>query len=187
MSQKVINAFTNVKTYKGLTGFDKDYIDRKVIPIVKKTGPNETDYIIVLKKIDSKKSIYDCVNAEVDSVGVYNVLKQLIRENGEQAVNQMINDSKVNVSDINNAPINDISDMPTNLMEAVDKVNSIKDIYNSLPKDITAGKDIVEFFKNYNPDQIKKYFDDKARVIISKDSNLNKKKIEPIKTDKGDK
>lgn len=181
--EKINNAFNSFHTYKGLKGFERDYIERRIVKVVKKTGPNEHDYILVDKIIESKTPIKDVVMADKDNCGVYNIIKTLIRENGEPYVNDIIN-RKVEISD----EICDISDMPTDLMGALDKVQNIKEIYETLPKELTNGKDIVSFFKDYKGEDLKKYYAKKVNEIISRDKNLNKKiekkvekKVEDIK------
>lgn len=173
---KVFNAFNAFKTYKGQTGFDKDYIDRRVVKVVKKTGPNEHDYIIVDKIIESKRPIKDVVNADKDSCGVYSIIKTLLREQGQVAVDNYIN-RPVDIKE----DIVDVSDVPDNLMGVIDKVRDIKDIYNTLPKEITKGKDVVDFFKDFKQSDLTEYYAKIAKDIISKDKNLAKKKQEEVK------
>lgn len=186
MEKKVINAFNCTFTSKGQKNFDKDYIDRKVVPIAVKTGPNDEDYVIHYKVIDKKRPIKESVNAEKDTVGVYNVLKQLCRENGQEAVDEFIKNGP-KFDDINKAPVQDITDMPTNLMEAFDKQQEINAIYAQLPKELKKDMSVNEFFKNVKPEDIKKFYEERAKKILSKDENLLKKKyaqkvkVEPTK------
>lgn len=174
--KKVINAFNCTFTAKGKDNFDKDYIDRVVVPYIEKVGPNDTDFIVRHRVIDKKKPIKEVVNAEKDQVGVYNVLRQLAREHGQEAVNDYIKNGP-KFDDINAAPVMDISDMPTTLAEAFDKQKELDAIYAELPKDLKKGMSVSEFFKKVKPEDIQKYYSDKAKEIYNKDPNILKKKF----------
>lgn len=178
MEKKVINAFCAFTTYKGQSGFDKDYIDRKVVKVVKKTGPNEHDFIIVDKIIETKRPIKDVVCADKDNCGVYAVIKTLLREHGEQYVDDFVN-RKVEVKE----DVCDITDMPDSLLGVYDKINQVKDIYKTLPIELTKGKDINEFFSTFKSSDINALYAKKINEILKKDKNFQKKVIKKVEED----
>lgn len=80
--------------------YDKYYIDRKIIQVVKKVGEGENDFIIVTKALDSKIDIKEFVNASADSCGVYNILKKVIATGDTSYLNPISEDSFTDISNI---------------------------------------------------------------------------------------
>lgn len=186
---KVINAFCNFKTYKGQNGFDKEYIERKLVPIIKKVGPGESDFIIKTKVIDKKVPIKEIINKDADSVGVVNVIRQLTREYGPEYVN----DNFINNIPKINEGVADYTGMPSTLMEAENHRLELENYYNSLPIELTrdpldpTGKkkiNMYDFFKNLKPDTFKSFYDKKRQNILRNDKAyqgyLKQKEIDNI-------
>ena len=81
--------------------FDKYYIDRKIIEVVKKVGEGESDFIVEQKALDHNIDIHEFVNASADSCGVYNILKKVIAT-GDTSLLNPINESSF--TDVSNIP-----------------------------------------------------------------------------------
>lgn len=168
--EKSLNAFQVRKTYKGQKGFEKDYIDRKIYQVVEKTGPNEYDFVLKLKVIDKKKPIKDVVSLDKDSVGVYNVLRSIIREHGQEYADAICNRG-TKYEDV----INDVSGMPDNLMDAHALMDELKKIYSTLPAEITKGKDVLDFFSKVSKDDLHKFYGSKYDAIIKSEQEKKNK------------
>ena len=80
--------------------FDKYYIDRKIIEVVKKVGEGESDFIVEQKALDHNIDIHEFVNASADSCGVYNILKKVIATGDSSLLNPITDDSYTDVSNI---------------------------------------------------------------------------------------
>lgn len=157
----------------------KYYKSVEVKEIFKSTGQCDENGdplgVAVKKYIVKKKDIKQLINADADSVGVYNLLKQL-QKSGEELPD-------IRYEDINKAPILDISNCPNNLMDAVKMSDNIKKEFDKLPDALKRGKDLEEFLKTFNNNDLKAYIDSLVSQRLEK-KPIDKPVNEEVKEDK---
>lgn len=130
------------EAYPGQKDFDEYYDDIKIIDSVKKVGDGEEDYIIVKKVVHSKRKIQDVVDADKDSVGVENIIKQVLRT-GDTSLLPM-DDGKCNV---------DLVGAPEDLMQLKQTAVDAEKAFKNLPPELTDGLDMASFVNNMSQEK----------------------------------
>lgn len=164
MEKKVkrTNPFTSYgDTYEGQKDFDTTYKSIKIIDVVKKTGEGEDDFIIEKKVIVDETPIKDVVEADRDSVGVENIIKQVLRTG----------DTSLLPVDKGNGEIVDLVGAPESLMEVKQMGVNAQKAFESLPADIVNGMDMVSFVNSMSQEK----FD--AFIKALKDRASEKKEV----------
>lgn len=140
---KRINPFQPVaEAYPGQKDFDEYYEDIKIIDSVKKVGDGEDDYIIVKKVVKSKRKIQDVIDADKDSVGVENIIKQVLRTG----------DTSLLPVDTGNCNV-DLVGVPENLMELKQTAVDAEKAFKELPPELTDGLDMASFVNNMSQEK----------------------------------
>lgn len=140
---KRTNPFQPVaEAYPGQKDFDVYYEDIKIIDSVKKVGDGEEDYIIQKKVVKSKRKIQDVVDADKDSVGVENIIKQVLRTGDTSLL--PIDDGKCNV---------DLVGAPEDLMQLKQTAIDAERAFKELPPELTDGLDMASFVNNMSQEK----------------------------------
>lgn len=165
---KRTNPFQVVQeAYSGQKDFDEFYEDIKIIDSVKKVGDGEDDYIIVKKVVKSKRKIKDVIDADKDSVGVENIIKQVLRTGDTSLL--PIDDGKCNV---------DLVGAPEDLMQLKQSAVDAEDAFKKLPPELTDGLDMASFVNNMSQEKFDafiKAMKDRAAAAAGKEKDENGK------------
>ena len=141
--QKITNPFTAFREpYKGQGDFDTHYKSIKIIDVVKKTGEGENDFIIEKKVVEDLQPIKDVVEADRDSVGVENIIKQVLRTGDTSLL--PVDDGKCNV---------DLVDAPENLMELKQMAVNAESKFKALPPELVDGMDMTSFVNSMSQEK----------------------------------
>lgn len=122
--------------------FDQKYKSIKIIDKVIKTGEGEEDFIIKKVVVEEFQPIQDVINQDKDSVGVENIMKQVIRTGDTSLL--PVDDGKCNV---------DLVGAPENLMELKQMGVDAEKKFNGLPEELTKGMDMKSFVDSMTQDQ----------------------------------
>lgn len=128
--------------WEGQKDFDQDYISIQIVDKVVKTGEGENDFIVKKDVIVSKTPIKDVVEADKDSVGVYNIIKQVIRTGDTSLLPVDKGDCNV-----------DMVGAPETLMEVKALGADAEKKFAGLPKELTKGMDMKAFVENMSQEQ----------------------------------
>lgn len=142
--------------YEGQKDFDEFYKEIKIVDVVKKTGEGENDFIIEKKVIEDFKPIKDVVEADRDSVGVENIIKQVLRTG----------DTSLLPVDKGNGELVDLVDAPESLMELKQMGVAAEKAFKSLPEEIVKGLDMASFVNSMNQEQ----FDAFMKAVVDRAS-----------------
>lgn len=129
--------------YDGQKDFDQTYKSIKIIDVVKKTGEGEDDFIIEKKVIVDETPIKDVVEADRDSVGVENIIKQVLRTG----------DTSLLPVDKGNGELVDLVGAPESLMEVKQMGVNAEAAFKSLPSELVDGMDMVSFVNNMSQEK----------------------------------
>lgn len=139
--KKRIKGFSNNgAVWEGQKDFDQTYKRITIVDSVEKIG--EDQYSVVKKVIEEEEPIADVIQADADSVGVYNIIKQVLRT-GDQSLLPV---------DRGN-PFVDAVGAPENLMELKALGQEAEKKFNDLPQDLVKGMDMKSFVENLTQDQ----------------------------------
>ena len=122
--------------------FDKDYKSIKIVDVVKKTGDGENDFIIEKKVIEEFTPIKDVVEADRDTVGVDNIIKQVLRTGDTSLL--PVDKGECNV---------DLVGAPETLMDLKQLGVEAEKGFNSLPSELTNGLDMVSFINSMSQEK----------------------------------
>ena len=142
--------------------FDTEYKTISIVDTVVKVGDGEDDFIIVKKVIEEFKPIQEVIDADADSVGVYNIIKQVMRTGDTSLLPVDKGDCNV-----------DFVGAPESLME-LDKMgaNAAKK-FADLDPALTKGLDMKNFVETLTQEQfdafIKAVADRTAGKVENKD------------------
>lgn len=142
--------------------FDKYYINRKVVQVVKKTGEGETDFILEDKVIDEKILIDEVIQADADSCGVYNIINKVLKTGDE---------SILNID--NSGQFADISAYPDNIHDAYKVLNDAVNAYENRG-DILQDKSMSEL-SNISAEQLQALIDEAVQKQIALQQEKEKK------------
>ena len=126
----------------GQKGFDKYYVDIKIIDTIKKVGDGEDDFIILKKVITSKRKIKDVIDADKDSVGVENIIKQVLRTGDTSLLPVDKGDCNV-----------DLVGAPDSLMGLKQTAIDAERAFSELPPELTDGLDMSSFVNNMSQEK----------------------------------
>lgn len=122
--------------------FDKTYTQIAIVDKVVKTGEGENDFSIVKDVIVTEQPIDEVIQADAESVGVENIMKQVLRTG----------DTSLLPVDKGN-PFVDVVDAPENLMELKKVGQEAEAKFNALPDDLTKGLDMKSFVESLTQEQ----------------------------------
>lgn len=140
---KRVKGFSNNGAeWPGRTEFDQDYINVTIFDKVERTGEGDDDFSVVKDVRYDKQPIKEVVEADAESVGVYNIMKQVLRTG----------DTSLLPVDKGN-PLVDIVDAPENLMELKAYGEKAEANFRNLPDDLTKGLDMKAFAESLTQEQ----------------------------------
>lgn len=128
--------------WEGQKNFDKDYISIEIVDKVVKTGEGDHDFIVKKDVLITKTPIQEVVDADKDSVGVYNIIKQVMRTGDTSLLPVDKGDCNV-----------DLVGAPETLMEVKALGADAEKKFASLPKELTKGMDMKAFVENMSQEQ----------------------------------
>ena len=140
---------------EGLTGFETDYKSIKIVDKVVKTGDGDQDFVIVKDVIEEKTPIQEVIDADKESVGVYNIIKQVIRTGDTSLL--PVDTGECNV---------DFVGAPEDLMEVKQLGIDAEKKFASLPKELTKNLDMKNFINNLSQEQ----FDAFVKAVADRSS-----------------
>lgn len=146
MAEKIkrVKGFSNNgAVWEGQKDFDQTYKHISIVDKVVKTGEGEHDFSIVKEVLVEETPIQEVVDADADSVGVYNIIKQVMRTG----------DSSLLPVDKGN-PFVDAVGAPETLMELKALGQQAEDKFNALPQDLTKGIDMKSFVESFTQEQL---------------------------------
>lgn len=132
--------------------------------IVKKGVPVGEDGTVTIQEevIEAKKyNRQEFINSFRDDVGVLNILKKVNAG--------LLNPATLAASFDLKAPINDISDIPTDIGDALNLVDEAHKLYAKLPADLKAGMDFNTFCNSFDQAKFDAYIASKKKVEEKKD------------------
>ena len=140
---KRVKGFSNngVK-WEGQKDFDQFYETIEIVDYAVKTGEGDQDYVIKKKVLRSYKPIKEVVEADADSVGVYNIIKQVMRTGDSSLLPVDKGDCNV-----------DFVGAPETLMEVKQMGVDANKAFAGLSKDLTKGQDMTSFVNNLTQEQ----------------------------------
>lgn len=124
------------------TGFDTKYESIKIIDTIEKTGEGEEDYIIKKKVIREYQPIQDVIDQDKDSVGVDNIIKQVLRTGDTSLLPQDKGDCNV-----------DLVGAPESLMDLKEMGANAEKSFKALPEELTKGMDMKSFVDSMTQEQ----------------------------------
>lgn len=145
------------------TDFDQEYVSIKIVDVAKKVGEGDEDYVIKKKVIREKQPIQEVVDADADSVGVYNIIK-MVTKTGDLSL--LPRDSGNGLVDTTNAP--------ENLMELKEMGKQAEAAFNGLPQELVKGLDMKSFVETMTQDQ----FDAFIKAVADRSSGKGENKDE---------
>lgn len=156
MEKKLTNSpfCPNGATWEGQKDFDTEYVSIEIRDKVVKTGEGENDFIIEKCVVETRTPIQEVIDADAQSVGVYNIIKQ-VTKTGDTSLLPADN-GQCNV---------DMVGAPETLMELKALGQKAEANYKKLPSEITEGRDIVSFVENMSQekfDSLMKAISDRA-------------------------
>lgn len=126
----------------GIKDFDQEYKEIQIVDKVKKVGEGEDDYIIEKVVIETFTPIQEVIDADKNSVGVYNIMRQVAFQ-----------DDKTIFADKGNGQLVDLSQAPENLMELKQMGVDAEKAFAKLPGDLKGEMDMETFVKSMNQEQ----------------------------------
>lgn len=122
--------------------YEKDYKSIKIVDCVKKIGEGENDFIIEKKVIEEFTPIQDVIDADKDSVGVENIIKQVMRTGDDTLFPVDKGDCNV-----------DLVGAPESLMEVKQVGVDAQAAFNKLPAELVKGMDMQSFVNSMTQEQ----------------------------------
>ena len=153
----------NGVVWEGQKDFDTEYITRTLVNYAEKVGEGEQDYVIKQKVIEEKTSIQETIDADKESVGVYNIIKQVLRTGDETLLPK--DDGSCQV---------DLVGAPETLMEVKNLGIQAEEGFSKLPGELTKGMDMTAFVQNMTQEQ----FDAFMKAIADRSSGKVEEKNE---------
>ena len=127
--------------------FDTEYKEIQIVDKVRKVGEGEDDYIVEKVVIESFKPIKEVIDADKDSVGVYNIIKQVLRTGDESLL----------PIDKGNGELVDLTGAPENLMELKQMGVDAEKKFNELPHELRGEMDMQSFVASMTQEQFDKF------------------------------
>lgn len=149
-----------VRSFSGQDDFDKYYIDQVVKQVVKKVGDGEDDFILVDKVIETKRDIQKEIHAQAGDVGIEAYVRQFELA-GETVSDVVLSDD-----------VQDFTNMPDNLADAVLLGENSRKMFASLPKELVGKMSYEEFIANFTQEKFDAYV---ASLIPPKEEKVEEK------------
>lgn len=166
MAQQVkrVKGFSNNGVvWEGQKDFDQDYLSIEIVDYVEKTGEGENDYVIKKKVVETREPIADVVARDADQVGVYNIIKQVIRTGDTSLL--PADDGKCHV---------DLVGAPETLMEVKAMGEDAAAKYAELDPALTKGRSLTEFIQNMSQEEFNSFIDAiKSRQEVKSEEKVN--------------
>jgi hypothetical protein len=145
-------------------GYDWDqcYETISIVDTVVKTGEGDQDFTIVKKVLVETQPIDEVVQVDASSVGIENIIKQVMRTG----------DTSLLPVDKGN-PFVDVVGAPENLMELKAMGQAAEEKFNKLPEDLTKGMDMKAFVENLTQEQ----FDAFVKAMADKTAGKVEEKV----------
>lgn len=141
--KKRVKGFSNNGVvWEGQKDFDQTYKHITIVDKVVKTGEGENDFSIVKQVLVEETPIQEVIDADADSVGVHNIIKQVMRTG----------DSSLLPVDTGN-PFVDAVGAPETLMELKEFGKKAEADFNGLPQELTKGIDMKSFVDSFTQEQ----------------------------------
>lgn len=141
--------------WEGQKDFDQNYKSIKIVDYAVKVGEGDEDYVIMQKVIEEETPIQEVIDADKESVGVYNIIKQVMRTG----------DDSLLPKDDGNCHV-DMVGAPETLMEVKNLGIQAEQNFNNLPGELTNGMDMTAFVQNLTQEQ----FDAFIKAIADRSS-----------------
>lgn len=145
----------NGVVWDGQKEFDQEYKSIKIVDYAVKTGPGDEDYVIKQKVVEELTPIQEVIDADADSVGVYSIIKQVMRTGDETLLPKDKGDCNV-----------DLVDAPESLMELKQMGEAAEKGFKGLPGELTKGMDMKSFVDNMTQEQ----FDAFVKAVADRSS-----------------
>ena len=154
-SSKRVKGFSNNGVvWEGLKDFDTEYKSIEIRERVKKTGPKESDYILEKFVQVTKTPIQEVIDADASSVGVNNIIKQVLKT-GDTSLLPVDTGQEV-----------DFVGAPENLMELKELGKKAEAAFKSLPDDLTEGRDMASFVNNMSQEKFDAYVETLNEIYL---------------------
>lgn len=153
MSDKVLSPFCprpSSKIYsRACTGVYKSI---KIVDKVVKTGNGEDDFIVKKVVIEEETPVQKVVDADKDTVGVYNIIAQVMRT------------GDTSLLPVDQGGETDLVGAPETLMEVKQMGVDASKKFDKLPKELTKGLDMASFVNSMD----QKKFDEFIEAISAR-------------------
>lgn len=140
--------------------YDKDYKTITIVDTVKKVGDADDDFIIEKKVVEELRPIQEVIDADAESVGVYNIIKQVMRT-GDMSL-LPVDKGECNV---------DMVGAPENLMELDQLGAQAAQKFAGLDPELTKGLDMKNFVETLTQEQFNAFIDAVAARAAGKVEN----------------
>lgn len=140
--KKIINIWNSHIESKPQKDFDTYYESIEIVDKVTKTGEGKHDFVITKEVIVTKTPIKEVIAADAESVGVYNIIKQVMRTG----------DTSLLPADTGNCKV-DLVGAPENLMELKQMGVDAEKAFNGLPADLKGDMDMQKFVDNMSQEK----------------------------------
>lgn len=141
-NKRVKGFSNNGAVWEGQKDFDQTYKHITIVDKVVKTGEGDHDFSVVKEVIVDETPIQEVIDADANSVGVYNIIKQVLRTG----------DSSLLPVDKGNDFVDAVG-APESLMELKQMGQDAEKKFNELPNDLTKGFDMKAFVENFTQEQ----------------------------------
>lgn len=161
--QKRIKGFSSNGVCHVTKDFDQEYKSISIVDKVTKIGDGDHDFIIEKEVVEEYRPIQEVVDVDKDSVGVYNIIKQVMRTGDTSLL--PADDGKCNV---------DFVGAPESLMEVHQMgVDAVK-AFDGLPSELKGEMDMQSFVNSMTQEQ----FDAFIKAVADRSSGKVEKKDE---------
>lgn len=158
--KRKVNPFIGVAEIpEGMSGYDQAYLEYEVHEVPEKVGDGPYDYVMKQVVITHEKDIKSYIESQAGDVGVYAYI--------DRAARGLVDIEQVSLSD----QVVDMSSAPTTLMEAAALGERAAQNFAKLPSDLTKGASMEEFLASVSPEDIIKYYANKAAGTEVKEEN----------------
>lgn len=154
----------NGQVFPAQTGFDTEYENITIVDRVKKTGSGEDDFVIVKEVLVEKTPIKEVIDADAESVGVYNIIKQVLRT------------GDTSLLPVDKGGNYDFVDAPESLMELGQLGDEAAKKYASLDPELTKGLDMKSFVESLTQEQFDAFIKAVAERNAPKENIENEQK-----------
>ena len=140
--EKTVSIWKAHNDVEGQKYFDETYKHISIVDTVVRTGEGDNDFIIKKKVLVEETPIQEVIDADADSVGVYNIIKQVMRTGDTSLLPADTGDCNV-----------DMVGAPENLMELKQMGVDAEKAFAELPDELKAGRDMASFVNSLTQEQ----------------------------------